>query len=280
MTRRRLSYKQRNILSMALLSFFCAQVLHESVHLVFGLLMGFQVSGFHLFAVNIEYAAASGAVWRVAVVEAMASIVNILVCLIAAGVFYRVSGGYAKLAAMLSAGFHGMMGFGYLLFDGLFYTPGAAGDWKTVLDLYNGNVLLRVGFIAVGAAGYMALFFWLGKAPLAFLLPEQRGASSQRARLGLWVLLIPYAMSIALTLPLAYWHPLGFPEGFFVVFFHYVFGYSGFVTAFFMLWQWLKPTPFLSANTTVLEEKRNRALWSAAALAFAVQLLLAGGLFV
>lgn len=275
----KVSHKQGNILSIAVVSFVCAQVIHELAHLLFAYLLGFKVNGFHLFAVNIAYAGASGGAWRIAVVEAIASVVNIVVCSLSVRGFYWFKSGYAKLAAMLSAGFHGMMGFGYLLFDGLFYAPGAAGDWKTVLDIFNGNTLLRVGIITIGAVGYMALFFWLGKAPLAFLSPEKRALSSQRARLGLWVLLIPYAMSVVLTLPLAYWHPLGFPEGFFVVFFHYVFGYSGFVTGFFMLWQWLKPKPFLSAQVAVLGEQRKGVLWGFGVVALTLQLLLACGNF-
>jgi hypothetical protein len=81
-----------------------------------------------LFAVNIDYTDSSTGIWGIVVVEAMASIINILICLLAVIMFYRFSSGYMKLGAMLTAGFQGMLGFGYLLFDGLFYSPGALGD--------------------------------------------------------------------------------------------------------------------------------------------------------
>ncbi len=208
-------------------------------------------------------------------VEASASLVNIAICFVAVVIFYRARHASVKLASMLIAGFHGMMGFGYLMFDGLFYTPGAAGDWKAVLSLVDGNMILRVSIIVIGAIGFMALFFWLGKAPLAFIPTKLRELPKARLDLGLKVLVLPYMLSILLNVPLAVLHPLGFPEGFIIVFFQYVFGYSGFITGFFMLWTWLTPKPFLSDVEVVLSEEKSVVLWVITGMIIVIQVLLA-----
>lgn len=176
------------------------------------------------------------------------------------------------------AGFHGMMGFGYLLFDGFFYAPGAVGDWKAVLDLLDDNGVLRIAIILIGSIGYMGLFFWLGKAPLVFLSSSERSDAKARLSLGLKVLVLPYVLSVLFNVPLAFWHPLGFSEGFFIVFFQYIFGYSGFITGFFMLWAWLEPKPFMTTDEVVLGENRETLLLVLAGVAFILQFLLAFGL--
>ncbi|OPL07775.1 MAG: hypothetical protein AVO33_03855 [delta proteobacterium ML8_F1] len=264
-----------NIISAAIIAFFSAQVIHEMVHFLVGLLYDFEVLGFHLFAVNIQFGNPQDRIFEVIMVEASASIVNIIIAFASIGMFYNLKGAYAKLLAMLMAGFHGMMGFGYLLFDGLLYSPGAAGDWKAVLDLLNGNGVLRIAIILIGAIGYMGLFFWLGKAPLMFLTSIERMDDKARLSLGLKVLILPYVLSVLFNVPLAFWHPLGFPEGFFVVFFQYIFGYSGFVTAFFMLWVWLKPRPFMTSDEVALGENRETLLLVLAGTAVFLQFLLA-----
>lgn len=273
-------YRRLNLLSISFLAFFLTQVLHEFIHLAVAQLMGFEILGFHLFAVKSTMVGVADGIWRVIMVEASASVVNMLMCLVAIVLFYRLKDAYMKLAAMLTAGFQGMMGFGYLLFDGLFYTPGALGDWKAVLDVVQGALSLRISIIVIGALGFMALFFWLGKAPLVFLSVLQRENSNERAKLGLAVLVMPYVLSVLLNVPLAFWHPIGFPQGFFVIFFQYIFGYSGFVTGFFMLWTWLAPKPFLTSTEVVLVGGKKVILWCVAVFAVIVQLILVFGLYI
>jgi hypothetical protein len=269
-----------NFIAISIIAFFSAQVIHELIHFLVGIAYGFEILGFHLFAVNIHTANALDRVFPLIMVEASASIVNVLICVLAVILFYRLRNGYLKLLAMLVAGFHGMMGFGYFLFDGIFYTPGTLGDWKAVLDLLDGNLVLRISIIFIGLVGYMALFFWLGKAPLTFLTSKQRLEAKERLSLGLRVLILPYVLSVLFNVPLAFWHPLGFPEGFFVVFFQYIFGYSGFVTGFFMLWTWLEPKPFMSTAEVMLGEDRKIWLWFLAGMTLVIQFLLAFGIFV
>jgi hypothetical protein len=271
--------RNMNFIAIAVIAFFSAQIIHELIHFLVGLAYNFEILGFHLFAVNIHTDNALDRVFPLIMVEASASIVNVLICVLAVILFYRLRSGYLKLLAMLVAGFHGMMGFGYFLFDGIFYTPGALGDWKAVLDLLDGNLILRISIIMIGLAGYMALFFWLGKAPLTFLTSKQRLEAKERLPLGLKVLILPYILSVLFNVPLAFWHPLGFPEGFFVVFFQYIFGYSGFITGFFMFWIWLEPKPFISVTEVSLGEDPKILLWFLVGITLGLQFLLAFGIF-
>ena len=171
------------------------------------------------------------------------------------------------------------MGFGYLLFDGLFYIPGAAGDWKTVLDLFDGHVMLRFSIMMIGTLGYMAIFFWLGKAGLSFLSAHDRNRKEQRFAIGFKMMLVPYVLSVVFNVPFAFWHPLGFPEGFFVVFFLYVFAFSGLITGFFMLWIWLKPIPFKDEETYILSHKPLWMIWMSSLMLFVFQVLLVFNIF-
>ncbi len=270
----RINYRLFNIISISILAFFSTQFIHELMHLVVAQFLGYHASGFHLFAVNIDFTSSSQGIWGIVLVESLASITNILICLLAVSLFYFLNHGYLKLSAMMIAGFQGMMGFGYMLFDGLFYVPGAVGDWKSVLDMFEGNIILRVSIILIGAIGYMSLFFWLGKASLAFLASHQRSLDKQRARLGLEILVLPYVLSILFNVPLSFWHPLGVSIGFFVVFFQYVFGYSGFLTGFFMLWKWLEPKTLSSSGTIILSTEPAFLAWLFSGVAIVLQFYL------
>jgi hypothetical protein len=263
-----------NVISISILAFFSTQLLHELTHLVTARLLGYNVLGFHLFAVNIDFINSANEVWRFVIVEASASILNILICLIAVILFYLLNHGYAKLSAMLIVGFQGMMGFGYLLFDGIFYAPGSVGDWKSVIDVFGGSASLRIVLVLVGTIGYMMLFFWLGKVSLSFVASHQRNLDRERARVGFEILVLPYILSVAFNVPLAFWHPLGGSVGFFVIFFQYIFGYSGFLTGFLMLWQWLDPKTSNSSGTVIMTTEPEYVIWILAGIAVILHLYL------
>jgi hypothetical protein len=131
------------------------------------------------------------------------------------------------------------MGFGYFLFDGLFYSVGSYGDWNSVMNMMQHPLVLRLALIAVGGAGVVGAFFWMARAVMIFV--REPRSIEQRKDASFSVLLMPYLVYSLLYILLSLWHPLGFPNGLVVVFFQFVFGFSGFLWAFFLSVHWLEP---------------------------------------
>lgn len=233
--------KSVNGLSSGFTALFFTQVLHEFVHLIASVSTGVQVRGFNLFAVDtvITYDALFRT--REIIVQASASLMNVVIGLVAAILFYHVK----KLPPLFRqfllqlAGFSLLMGFGYFLFDGLFYSVGSYGDWNSVMNMLENPLPLRVFLIAVGSTGVVGSFFWMARAVMIFV--SDSGSNMQRKEAAFPVLLMPYLASSPLYILLSLWHPVGFPEGLVVVFFQFVFGFSGFLWAFFLSVHWLEP---------------------------------------
>ena len=94
-------YQWINILAIAFIAFFSAQFMHEMTHYLSATALGLDVHAFHYFAVHIGYHDVSITRWQILIVEASASIINVLIALISFGLFYKVKHAYMKLMLML-----------------------------------------------------------------------------------------------------------------------------------------------------------------------------------
>lgn len=230
----KLNYKQ--ILISLFVAIILSQLLHELTHAFFGVLVGAENVQVHFFAANALQSVDQGEVLKILLVQGSAVLLNILVGLIALFAFSQraTEKAWAKYTAFLTVIFSFCLGFGYLLFDGLFYTPGAAGDFKAILDLFDGNLLLRLVIIAIGATGWVWTLFFASQKAWVFVEDE-----SNKVKANIRLLLIPYFISSFLVTLLAFVnHPLG-AEGGVVVAMQYFFGNSVLFTGFFMSSYWL-----------------------------------------
>lgn len=241
-------------LSTAIIALFFTQVLHEGVHFFAAKMVGAEVLAFNLFAVKIHLFQDPLYLWKDIFIEASASIVNVGVGFLALIAFHslkRVPSLFQQFSLQL-AGYSMLMGFGYFLFDGLFYTPDSYGDWKSVLHMLDGSILLRLLLIIIGAIGMVFTFFWLARNVLLFV--KERDLREERLTISLSLLFIPYIVLGLLFTLFSLWHPLGWPNGFMIVFLQFFFGFSGFLWAFFLSVYWLEPVhikPWIPLPTEV-----------------------------
>ena len=230
-----------NSLFTAAAALFFSQVLHESIHLFASWAVGAQVNAFNLFAVDTVLFKNGTDTWKNLVIEGSASIVNVIIGFLSLLAFCAIK----RMPALLRqfflqlTGYSLLMGFGYFMFDALFYSPGAVGDWKSILTMLGGSLYLRIPLILIGGGGVLFTFFLMAKNILVFC--ENRESKQERFKTAFPVLLMPYIVYGILYLVLSLWHPIGFPEGLLVIFFQFVFGFSGFLWAFFLSVYWLKP---------------------------------------
>lgn len=234
MPQRTLSIPQ--VLLTLVIALVLSQFLHELAHAVAGVLVGASDVQVTFFASSALTGIDPDDVARVTAVEGSAVAANLVVGTIAALVFRALwsRARWVAYTALLTAAFSFALGFGYLMFDGIFYEPGASGDFKAILDLFDGNLALRIVLIVVGAAGWLVTLFWVAQSAWKFTNDE-----SERVPVAMRLLLLPYVVSVALVVPLAFMiHPLGV-EGGFVVLFQYVFGNSLLMTGAFMSAYWL-----------------------------------------
>lgn len=229
-----------NALAAALLGALAAQVLHEAFHGITAVLVGAQWQAFNLFAVLWAWTTTPNETGTV-LVEAVPALVNILLGFLGVYLFGRAARqqrGRLALFSMYFAAYNLFMGFGYLLVDSLFYQPGSeqVGDWQKVIQILGGSWAVRLPLLLIGAGGMLWGFFWLARAALRFA--KDASDKTERMRVALPLLLIPYLVINSLFTILAIWHPLG-GQGLFVVAFQYWFGYVGFLWAFFLAAYWL-----------------------------------------
>ncbi len=240
-----------NALAVSGAALFFTQTLHEGVHLLTALLVGVEVHAFNLFAVDTRLFRDGSHLFEDIAVEASASLVNILIGIVAAVIIIlrkRYSGtkpcGYPLISLFFFqlAGFSLLMGFGYLLFDGAFYAPGAYGDWKSIIGMVENPGMLRGVLMIIGAAGVVGTYFFLARGVLLFVHDISNSRELRSA--ARTVLLIPYLSWSILYTALALFHPLGFPDGLIIVFFQFFFGFSGFFWGYMLASRWLVPRPF------------------------------------
>lgn len=230
-----------NSLSTAVVALFFSHVLHEAVHLISALFTGAQVRKFNLFAVDILLFGEAEYMWRDIIIEAGASVVNVLAGFLALFLFFRLKSGYPlfKQFFLQLSGYNLLMGFGYFLFDGLFYSPDLAGDWRSVITMLDGSVALRVILVILGAAGMLFAMFWLAQSVLVFV--KEKEMAIERHKVAFPLLLVPYLALGAVYSILALWHPLEFPVGLIITVLQFFFGFSGFLWAYFLAAHWLSP---------------------------------------
>ena len=127
------------------------------------------------------------------------------------------------------------LGFGYLMFDGIFYVPNGAGDFHVILDLFGGNLILRLIIILIGSIGWVLTLFWTATSAWQFIDSEL-----DKVRINFKLLLLPYLISSTFITVLAFiTHPLGVQGGV-IVAMQYFFGNSVLFTGFFMSSYWLE----------------------------------------
>ncbi len=230
-----------NALSTAAVAIFFAHVLHEAVHLIVALLVGAPVKRFNLFAVDITLYGEGAFIWHDIGIEAGASLANVVVGFAALALFYFSAHSRPLLRQLWLqlAGYNLLMGFGYFLFDALFYSPEVPGDWRSVITMLDGSIVLRTALIVTGATGMLFTMFWLARAVLVFV--RDKHAASARFEAAFPVLLVPYLVFGTLYAILSLWHPLGFPEGLIITVLQFFFGFSGLLWAFMLAVHWLKP---------------------------------------
>jgi len=259
-----------NAFAIALVAALAVQNLHEVCHGLAALLVGAQWRVWNLFAVDIAYGDAT-TLWGKLLIEANPAMVNILCGLLGAALFSRpwaLRRPTLRLFLMFFGAYSLFMGFGYLMTDPLFYQPGVGqyGDWKQVIAMLGGGWGVRLPILAIGVAGWVWGFFWLGRAALQF--GEALPSPSHRVRLAQALLLVPYIVINLLFTILSFWHPLG-ADGLFITIFQYWGGHAGFIWAFLMAAYWLKIDAPLS-HVSALPRRISPAWVGLAAVAFGV----------
>lgn len=230
-------------LSIAVVAVLAVQVFHEASHAVAAVLVGARLEAFNLFAVAHTWAGEESW-WGELIIVSNAAVMNVLAGLVAVAL---VSQGWVRRRPTLRlflfyvAGYSLLTGFGYLLFDGIFFQPGGQNlsDWKKVLEMAGGNWILRIVIILTGLAGSLWMFFWLPRSALRF--GEGMTDQRQRVRLMLPLLMLPYVAINALFTLLSFWHPLG-GDGVIIIVLQYWFGYVAFFWAFFIASYWTEVT--------------------------------------
>jgi hypothetical protein len=213
-----------------------SQFLHELTHAFLGILVGAENVQVHFFAANALQSINEDEKLKVIIVEGSAVLLNIFVGIIALFTFSKlaIEKAWIKYTAFLTLIFSFSLGFGYLLFDGIFYSPGTAGDFKAILDLFDGSLLLRLQIIIIGTIGWIWTLFFASQKAWVFVENE-----SDKVRSNVRILLVPYfASSVLITLLAFVSHPLGV-EGGVIVAMQYFFGNSLLFTGFLMSSYWL-----------------------------------------
>jgi hypothetical protein len=257
-----------NALAAALLGALGAQILHEACHGVTAVLVGAEWQAFNLFAVLWDWPTTPNETGTV-LVEALPALLNILLGFLGVILFGQITRQQRAMLAlfwMYFAGYNLFMGFGYLFIDSLFYQAGSEqiGDWQKVIQMLGGSWAVRLPILLIGVAGILWGFFWLARSALRFAVDASD--RTERVRVALPLLLVPYLAINVLFTVLAIWHPLG-GQGLFIVAFQYWFGYIGFFWGFFLAAYWLdvhKPLP----NPVVLPNQPQPVWWIATGVTF------------
>ena len=225
-----------NVLVLAFVAEWIEQVLHESVHAVAALAVGKRLLGVNFWAVNHDWApGASASTWAEAVVEGSAALVNIACGLACAMAFRHLqSRPMLRLFVFYFGAYSLFAGFGYLMVDPLFANADSAGDWAKIVMLLGGGWGVRALIIAVGAAGTLWGFYWVGGSAQQFAWGDPSDRRS-RLRTGLTLCVLPYVFVSAVLSPLVAWHPAG-PAGVVVTLMKLWFGFIGFFWGFMIVY--------------------------------------------
>lgn len=229
-----------NAIAAAFIAIFIKQVGHESAHGILATLAGSQWTQLNLFFAAHTWPGAVPPVGE-AIATGGAAILNIIVALIAAGLFHHraiVPRPMPRLFLFYLTAYNLFAGFGYLFIDPLFYQLGGEnlGDWQKIVDMLGGSWGVRLPISLIGAAGVLWGFFWVARNAHAFL-PTEKPARFQTA---LVLLLAPYLLiNLLFTLfALSGFLPSEIVP---IIAIQYWFGYFGLGWGAFMAGLWIEP---------------------------------------
>lgn len=222
------------VVLVALLAGGLEQFFHEAVHAVAALAVGARLEAFQFWAVAHGWADGEGGVWQEGVIAGSAALMNIALAVLCMVAFGRLRQPLWRLFVFFLGVYSLFSGFGYLLVDPLFANPDSAGDWAKVTMLLGGSWNVRLPIIAVGAAGTVYGYFWMGRAAERFVWGE---AGLTRRRAGLVLCVLPYLVVNLVFSLLALDHPVGI-EGTVATLLKFWLGFSGFVWAYLIVFQW------------------------------------------
>ncbi len=253
------NFKIYNILIVAFVALCCEQILHEVCHGIAALLVGASWDQLWFWASASSWPeGASPGLWQQMIISGSAAVLNILCALVCIALFNRngmVQKPFVRLFLLYFGGYSLFAGFGYLFFDPIFANPKSAGDWAKIVMLLGGGWNVRLPILLIGVAGTVYGYFWVGKAALQFTSGDMADPVN-RKKTGTTLLLLPYLFVNAAFTILAIWHPLGV-KGLFVVSLKLWSGFSGFLWAYLIKYQWGKyHGPF--ANETPIPDQLNR----------------------
>jgi hypothetical protein len=236
-----LSIQQRiNLWLASLVGVGLAQILHEAFHGITAVLVGGSWDRFSFWAVDTSLPeGAENLISKDGLISGLAAPLNIVVAFCAAVAFRLTAHPTRRLVAFYLAAYSGFLGFGYLLIDPLFANEDSLGDWARVTMLLGGGLWIRLAIIAVGLAGTIFGYFWMGQSA-SRLLSQADGNPVMRRRNAFMVCMFPYLVNNLIFSLLAVFHPLG-SVGFFISLSQYWLGYCGFVWSFMITFVWSEP---------------------------------------
>ena len=216
-----------NVIAVAIVALWCEQVGHELFHGVADVAFGATWKDLHLFAMDTDPPAEGMSVMGQLVGVGGAALFNIASGFTAWALLRRRKTVDLAYAALFFFGAYSLFaGFGYLMFDAIFFDPEGQnlGDWKRVIALWGGTPAVRVGVGLVGTAGYLFAFFMSPR----FLSRMVRDKRALRALT--WG---PFFLGNSIATVLAVTHPLGL-NGVILVALKYWMGFCFFFWGYFM----------------------------------------------
>jgi hypothetical protein len=225
-----------NVLAAALLGWLLAIVSHEGTHAAATLAVGARLDAFYLF--EVRYSWPEGSARSQAgelVIAGSAALLNILVAGLCALAFRRTRRPVPRLLLFYLGAYSLFGGFGYLLVDPLLANEESVGDWAFVVNQLGGSWALRLPLAAVGGAGTVLGYFWMGRAAQHFGWGDPADLRVRR-RLGLLLCVWPYVAANLFASILALLSPLGPALPFTLAAFW--FGNGGFIWAFLIKFVW------------------------------------------
>lgn len=232
-----------NGLALFLIAVNLTAPVHESTHLLTQMAAGCK-------PVNLSYGSADtlgpAAVnmdsffWKL-MFEGSAALMNMVVGLILFAVLRKCRlKPLSRVFLLQLTVLHLCMGFGYLLRDGIAYTPGGGmGDWSKVLERFGGSVPLRIGMLAVGSFGYLLAFSIVFYEAYHFIGDNNDRAERRRVTASLY--LVPYIVHAVVYTLLNLSSPIGVMNALIISGVINVFGYIAFFWGHMFVAHMIKP---------------------------------------
>ena len=232
-----------NGLALMILAVTLTGPVHEGVHMVTQVAAGLTpdfISFGVMSASGTPVVDMGSFFWKI-MFHGSAAIFNVVLGLLLTIVLYRarlrpLSRHFTLLLTIL----HLCTGFGYILRDGIFYVPnGGMGDWSKVLDVFEGNLVLRICMIVVGCVGYLFALYLAYHEAYHFI--EHNEDKAERKRVTSALYLWPYLFNAVVFTGLTLLSPLGALDSLFISGTLNLFGYFPFMIGFLYAGLLLKP---------------------------------------